>query len=71
MLHTLRFSLQNAVYFIMLPFLVPVLFTFYSTEYFKHAAHSPVFSSKCRLFHNATFFGSCIIHILHTGCAKI
>ena len=29
MLHTLRFSLQNAVYCIMLPFLVPVLFTFY------------------------------------------
>jgi hypothetical protein len=28
MLHTLRFSLQNAVYFVMLPFLVPVLFTF-------------------------------------------
>jgi hypothetical protein len=42
-----------------------------STEYFKHAAHSPFFSSKFRLFHNATFFGSCIIHILHTGCAKI
>ena len=35
MLHTLRFSLQNSVYFIMLP-----------------------------------FFGTCIIHILHTGCAK-
>jgi len=29
MLHTLRFSLQYAVYFIMLPFFVPVLFTFY------------------------------------------
>ena len=29
MLHTLRFSLQNAVYFIKLPFLVPALFTFY------------------------------------------
>jgi len=29
MLHTLRFSLQNAVYFVMLPLLVPVLFTFY------------------------------------------
>jgi hypothetical protein len=29
MLHTLRFSLQNAVYFIMLLFLVPVVFTFY------------------------------------------
>jgi len=28
MLQTLQFSLQNAVYFIMLPFLVPVLFTF-------------------------------------------
>jgi hypothetical protein len=42
-----------------------------STEYFKHAAHYPFFSSKCRFFHNATFFGSCIMHILHTGCAKI
>jgi hypothetical protein len=29
MLHTLRFSLQNSVYFIMLPFLVHVLFAFY------------------------------------------
>jgi hypothetical protein len=29
------------------------------------------FTSKFRLFHNATFFGSCIIRILHTGCAKI
>jgi len=29
MLHTLRFSLQNALYFVMLPLLVPVLFTFY------------------------------------------
>jgi hypothetical protein len=94
MLQTLRFSLQNAVYFIMLPFLVNVLFIFstqgvlkfkcktlvrsiyrtgvplpskccilyflsttISTEYFKHAAHSPFFSSKCRLFHTATFFG--------------
>ena len=23
------------------------------------------------LFHNATFFGSCVIHLFHTGCAKI
>jgi hypothetical protein len=29
MLHTLHFSLQNAIYLIMLPFFVPVLFTFY------------------------------------------
>jgi hypothetical protein len=98
MLHTLRFSLQNAVYFIMLPIWVHVLFIFYvhpsyiqdgctatlqmlhfiytfstniSTEYFKHAVHSPFFSSKCRLFHNATVLGSCIIHILRTECAKI
>jgi hypothetical protein len=42
-----------------------------STEYFKHAAHSPFLSSKCCLFRNATFFGSCVIHILHTGCGKI
>jgi hypothetical protein len=32
-----------------------------NTEYFKRATHSPFFSSKYRLFHNATFFGSCII----------
>jgi len=42
-----------------------------STEYFKHVAHFPFYISKCRLFHNAIFFGSCIIQILHTGCAKI
>ena len=42
------------------------------TEYFKHAAHFPFFiSSRCRLFHNATFFGSCDIHILNTEGAKI
>ena len=42
------------------------------TEYFKYAAHAPFFSSsKCRLFHNANFFGPCIIHILNTGCAII
>ena len=29
------------------------------------------FSSKCSLFHNANLFGSCIIHILYTECAKI
>ena len=42
------------------------------TEYFKHALYSPFFfSSKCSLFHNANLFGSFIIHILYTGCAKI
>ena len=28
-------------------------------------------SSKCSLFHNSNVFGSCIIHILYKGCAKI
>jgi len=28
-------------------------------------------SSKCSLFHNSNVFGSCIIHILYTECAKI
>ena len=42
------------------------------TEYFKHALYAPFFfSSKCSLFYNADFFGSCTIHVLYTGCAKI
>jgi len=42
------------------------------TEYFKHALYSPFFfPSKCSLFYNANLFGSCIIHILYTECAKI
>ena len=43
------------------------------TEYFKHGIHSSFFfsSSKCSLFHNSNVFGSCIIHILYTECAKI
>jgi len=54
----------------MLHFIYIFFSTNISTEYFKHAGHSPFFSSKCRLFHYATFFGSCIIHILHTGVLK-
>ena len=42
------------------------------TEYFKRGIYSPFFSSsKCSLLHNSNVFGSCIIHILYTGCAKI
>jgi hypothetical protein len=42
------------------------------TAYFKHGIYSPFLSSsKCSLFHNSNIFGSCIIHILYTGFAKI
>ena len=42
------------------------------TEYFKHGIYSPFFSSSKRsLFQNYNIFGSCIIHILYKGCAKI
>jgi hypothetical protein len=54
----------------MLYFIYCISFNKYKYEYFKHAAHSPFFSSKCRLFHNVAFFGSCIIHILRTGVLK-
>jgi hypothetical protein len=44
----------------------------YTYRIFETCCKLSVFSSsKCLLFHNATFFGSCIIRILNTGCAKI
>ena len=53
------------------PCILYIYSTSIGTEYFKHALYSPFFSSKCSLFHNANLFGSCIIHILYTVCAKI
>ena len=48
------------------------IYIYIVTEYFKHGIYSPFFfSSKCSLFHNSDVFGSCVIHILYTGCAKI
>jgi len=54
-------------------FILYIYSTNIGTEYFKRDIYSPFFflSSKCSLFRNSNIFGSCIIHILYTGCAKI
>jgi hypothetical protein len=42
------------------------------TEFFKHDAHSQFFSLQSAVYFIVLpFFGSCIIRILHTECAKI
>ena len=53
------------------PFILYIYSKNIGIEYFKRGIHYPFFSSKCSLFHNSNIFGSCIIHILYTGCAKI
>jgi hypothetical protein len=64
MLHTLRFSLQNAVYFVMLTFLVTVLFKFYieCVLKFKCKIRMPKFKAvrRIRSHHQPTFNIFCI-----------
>ena len=40
------------------------------TKYFKHGIYS-LFFLNADLCHDYNIFGSCVIHILYTGCAKI
>ena len=77
------FPLQNAVCFIILTYLVPVILTFHIQDVLKlkkiipapkgkHGVYSPFFpSSNCCLFRYSNVFGSFTIHILYTECAKI
>ena len=44
-------------------YLLSILNMVYTLRFFS--------SSKCGLFHKSNVFGSCIIHILYTGRAKI
>ena len=56
---------------IILTYLVPVLFTFYIQGVLNMVYTLRFFSLQNAVcFNNSNVFGSCIIHILYTGCAK-
>jgi hypothetical protein len=65
MLHTLRFSLQNAFYFTMLPFLVPVLFTFYIQGVLKFKCETwvPKVNNQTLPLRQNNFRAGCVGHL--------
>jgi hypothetical protein len=73
MLYALRFSLQNAVYFIMVPFLVPVLFTFCLQDVPKFKICKSVHYRKIQINHQpeATIFPFIILMFVYSStCFK-
>jgi len=52
-------------------FILYIYSTNIGTEYFKHDIYSLFFSLQNAVCFIINIFGSCIIHILYTGCAKI